>query len=564
MHGNIFTELSLLLTIAVGISVVMRALRQPLIVGHILTGILVGPSILGYITSTATLSEFGSFGIALLLFIVGLGLNPRVIKEVGRVSLLTGVGQVIFTTLIGFGIMRLIGYENLVSLYVGLALAFSSTIIILKLLSDKKEQNKLHGKIAIGFLLVQDLIATFALVIVSATSTGGFNPAQLSALALKGLGLAIAIMLVSKYVLTPMTSFLSRSQELLFLFAIAWGFGVGTLFYELGFSLEIGALVAGVALSTMTYAQEISSRLRPLRDFFIVLFFISLGAGLDLGQVSNIIPEAIGLSLFVLLGNPLIMIAIMGLLGYTKKTSFRVALSIAQVSEFSLIFILLANSNGQVSESAVSLVTIVAIVTIAISSYMITYTDSIYSVFERYLSLFERRKVRLEQESKDSYDFVLIGYQKGGLEFIKVFEKLKRKFVVIDYDPDVIDTLETKKISYLYGDSTDVELLEEAGIDSAKLVVSTIGDYQTNSFLVNLLEKINPNAVVICRAETVEDAEKLYELGASYVMMPHFIGSEKISSFIRRKGISKTEFRKYRERHLSYLQTQFADGSSGE
>ena len=405
MHQTIFTELSLLLAIAVAISLLMRSLRQPLIVGHILTGILVGPSVLGLINSTGTVNEFGSFGIALLLFIVGLGLNPRVIKEVGRVSLLTGVGQVIFTTLIGFGILHMLGYSRLTSSYIALALAFSSTIIILKLLSDKKEQHKLHGKIAIGFLLVQDVIATFALVVVSATSTGGFSPSDLATLAIKGIGIGIVIMLVSKYILTPMTDFLERSQELLFLFAIGWGFGIGTLFYELGFSLEIGALVGGVALSTMTYAQEVSSRLRPLRDFFIVLFFIALGAGLDLGSVGAIFWQAIGLSLFVLIGNPLIMMVIMGLLGYTKKTSFKVALAIAQVSEFSLIFLLLAQHNGQVDSNAVSLVTIVAIVTIAISSYMITYSDSLYAAFEKYLSLFERRKVHVDQEAKDSYDF---------------------------------------------------------------------------------------------------------------------------------------------------------------
>lgn len=564
MHGNFFTELSLLLAIAVGIALVMRALRQPLIVGHILTGILVGPSVFGFITSTETIAEFGGFGIALLLFIVGLGLNPKVIKEVGRVALLTGVGQVLFTSLFGFGIVKLLGYSNVAAFYIAVALTFSSTIIILKLLSDKKEQNKLHGKISIGFLLVQDIIATLALVVASATSTGGFSPSDLATLVMKGFGLGILIMLVSKFVLTPLTSFLARSQELLFLFAIAWGFGIGTLFFELGFSLEIGALVAGVALSTMTYAQEISSRLRPLRDFFIVIFFIALGAGLDIGSVGSVIWQAIGLSAFVLIGNPIIVMTIMGLLGYTKKTSFKAGLAVAQISEFSLIFMLLGQRNGQVDGAAVSLVTIIGIITIAISSYMITYSDNLYEKFEKYLNLFERRKVKMDQESKNNYDLVLLGYQKGGHEFIKTFERLKKKFVVIDYDPDVIDVLENRKVNYLYGDTTDVELLEEAGIDRAKLVVCTIGDFDTNTFVVGLLEKLNPETVVVCRAENIQDAEKLYEQGASYVMMPHLIGSERISSFIRKNGISKTQFKKYRDRHLLALQSQFFAESADE
>ncbi|MDZ7786351.1 MAG: cation:proton antiporter [Candidatus Saccharibacteria bacterium] len=564
MHADIFTQLSLLLAIAVAISLIMRSLKQPLIVGHILTGILLGPSIFGFITSTETITEFGSFGIALLLFIVGLGLNPRVIKEVGRVAVLTGLGQVLFTSLFGFGLVKLLGYSNVAAFYIAVALTFSSTIIILKLLSDKKEQNKLHGKISIGFLLVQDIIATFALVVASATGTDGFNIGSLGSLALKGIGLGIAIMLVSKYVLTPLTGFLSRSQELLFLFAIAWGFGIATLFFKLGFSLEIGALVAGVALSTMTYAQEVGSRLRPLRDFFIVIFFIALGAGLDIGNVGAIAWQAIGLSIFVLVGNPIIVMTIMGLLGYTKKTSFKAGLAVAQISEFSLIFILLGQRTGQVDGMVVSLVTIVGIITIAVSSYMITYSDNLYATFEKYLTLFEKRKVKMDQESKNTYELILLGYKKGGHEFIKVFEKLKKKFVVIDYDPDVIDMLEKRKINYLYGDTTDIELLEEAGIDNAKLVVSTIGDFETNSFVVSLLEKLSPKTVVICRAENIEDAEKLYEQGASYVMMPHFIGSERISSFLNKNGVNKTEFKKYRERHLSSIRSQFFAESAEE
>ncbi len=564
MHGNIFTELSLLLTIAVGISLIMKALRQPMIVGHILTGILVGPAIFGFVQSPETIADFGTFGIALLLFVVGLGLNPKVIKEVGRVALLTGFGQVIFTSLIGFGMIRLLGYSPIVSLYIAVSLTFSSTIIILKLLNDKKEQNKLHGKISIGFLLVQDVLATFALVVASATSDGNFSPATLGFLALKGFGLGLAIMLISKYVLKPMNNFLSRSQELLFLFAIAWGFGIGTLFFELGFSLEIGALVAGVALSTMTYAQEVSSRLRPLRDFFIVIFFIALGAGLDISSVGSIIWQAIGLSIFVLVGNPTIVMIIMGVLGYTKKTSFKAGLAVAQISEFSLIFILLGRSNGQVDDLAVSLVTVVGIITIAASSYMITYSDSLYESFEKYLSLFERRKVKMDQESRNEYELILLGYQKGGHEFVKVFQQLKKRFVVIDYDPDVIDVLENRKVNYLYGDVTDIEMLEEAGVDTAKLVACTVGDFETNSFIVALLEKLNPSAVVICRAETIHDAERLYAQGASYVVMPHFVGSERMGLFLHKNGLSKAEFKKHKALHLKFIQDQLATESSDE
>jgi len=557
MQADIFTEISVLLALSAAIAMVMRALRQPLIIGHILTGIIVGPSLLGLVDSPEAIEVFGKFGIALLLFIVGLGLNPKVIKEVGRVSLLTGVGQVIFTSVFGFFLVRALGYSSMAAFYISVALTFSSTIIILKLLTDKKEQNKLYGKISIGFLLVQDLIATFALVIAAATGQAGFSYSELAELGAKGMLLATTILFASKFILTPLTHFLSRSQELLFLFALAWGFAVSTLFFELGFSLEVGALIAGVALSTMTYAQEVSSRLRPLRDFFIVVFFIALGAKLGFGDIGTILPQAIGLSLFVLIGNPLIVMTIMGMLGYTRKTGFKAGLAVAQISEFSLIFILLGYTNGQVSAQAVSLVTIVGIITIALSSYMIIYADSLYARFEPYLKVFERKKVHSEHETRHTYEAVLFGYKKAGNEFVRVFKSIAKSFVVVDYDPDAIDELERKQTPYLYGDATDAELLEEIDLSKVRLVVSLVSDHATNLFLLRHLEQVNPHAVIVCSADNAHDAAELYGLGASYVMMPTYIGSEKISAFIKKNGFSKTEFRHYREKHIAYLQQHY-------
>jgi Kef-type K+ transport system membrane component KefB len=552
---HVFSEISLLLVLSAVVAMIMRAFRQPLLIGYILTGILVGPAMFGLVNNPDTIRVMGEFGIALLLFIVGLGLNPREIKEVGRVALLTGVGQVVFTSSIGFVIMRALGYSPMEAFYIAVALTFSSTIIILKLLSDKREQNQLFGKIAIGFLLVQDIIAAFALLIASATGKAGFSYDQLASLGLRGLFVIGLVVLVSTTVIKSMTSFLSRSQELLFLFSLAWGLGIGALSLETGFSLEVGSLLAGVALASMPYAQEVSSRLRPLRDFFIVVFFIALGANLQLSSIGPLIWQAIGLSIFVLVGNPIIVMVIMGLLGYTKRTSFKAGLTVAQISEFSIIFVLLGLRNGQLSESAVSLVTVVGIITIAVSSYMIIYSDWLYMKFERYLSLFERRKTKKEHVSHHNYEAILFGYRKGGLEFVRLFKKITNKFIVIDYDPEAIDELERKGIPYLFGDATDVQLLEEAGLDKTKLVVSNLTNHEANAGLLQTLDRINSGAVSICHANTAEEANRLYGLGASYVMLPHLIGNEQISAFIRHSGLKKSEFKKYREKHLESLQS---------
>lgn len=557
MHGNIFVEVSALIALCAGIAMIMRFLRQPLIIGYIITGLIVGPSLLSIVNNPETIDLLGNFGVALLLFIVGLGLNPKVIKEVGRVSVLTGLGQVIFTSLIGYAIATRLGYDTTTALYIAVGLAFSSTIIILKLLNDKKEQNKLYGKISIGFLLVQDILATIALVIASASSQGSLDYNDFFVLTGKALGAVAAIFLITKFIIKPMTNFLTNTQELLFLFSIAWGFGIATIFYELGFSLEVGALVAGASLATMTYAQEVGSRLRPLRDFFIIVFFIALGTRINVADIQSVLPHAALLSSFVLIGNPIIVMMIMGLLGYTKRTSFKAGLAVAQISEFSLILILLGANNGQLSDQVISLMMVVALITIAISSYMIIYSDGLFKVLDKYLSMFERKKTRHEHMHRKSVEAVLFGFKKGGSEYTTVFKKLEKEFVVVDYDPDSIDEIERRGIDYIYGDATSLQLLEEIDLSKVKLVVSVMTDHDTNLFILHHLQTQNPSAVVICHADNINEAIELYGLGASFVVLPHHIGNEKVSEFIKKNGFKKSEFNRYRKKHLQYLQQHF-------
>jgi Kef-type K+ transport system membrane component KefB len=557
MHSDIFIELSLVLAVTATIAIVMRLLKQPLIIGYILTGILVGPSVFNFLQEPEIVESLGKFGIALLLFVVGLGLNYQVIKEVGKASVLTGIGQVAFTTIIAFTFVQALGYTGASAIYIAVAMAFSSTIIILKLLNDKKEQNKLYGKISIGFLLVQDVLATVALVLASASGSGSLETSDIVVLILKASMLFAGLWLLTQYFLRPTANFFSRSQELLFLFTIAWGFGVGAIFKQVGFSLEIGALVAGVSMASLHYAQDVASKMRPLRDFFLVVFFIALGATLNLGEVMGVLAVALALSTLVLVGNPIIVMSIMGLLGYTKKTSFKAGLAVAQISEFSIIFVLLGATNGQISSEVVSLVTVVALITIAVSSYMFIYADSLYLYLERYLSLFERRKVKNERTTKRSYEAMIFGYKKGGNEFVKTFNNMKSKFIVVDYDPDVIDSLENRNVDYLYGDANDAELLEELDLSKLKLVVITISDFGTNAYILQLMGRTNPTCVVICHSENIHEAAELYTLGASYVMLPHYIGNEKISAFIKKNGFKKSEYRKFHDKHIEYLRAHF-------
>lgn len=558
MHDTLFYEISSVIVVAGIVSLIMRIIKQPLIIGHIITGVLVGPSLMHLTKSEDIMQTFASIGIILLLFIIGLGLNLKVIKDIGNVAGIVGFVQIALTFLFGYSIGILINFTKTEAVALGTAVSFSSTIIILKLLSDKSEQNRLYGKIVTGVLIIQDLVAAIALLMLAARGSGTeLSITAVAELSAKGLMLTIPILLFGGYILPKFHKILADSQEFLFLFAIGWGFGIAALYGQAGFSLEIGALIAGISLASLPYTQEISSRLRPLRDFFVVVFFISLGTQLSFDNLLVYMPIILIVFAIVVFVKPLIVLATMGLLGYTKQVSFKTANSLGQISEFSLIFLALGYKEGLISNNLVTIVTIAMLMSIAVSTYAITYSDQLYKYLQTHFDLFERKHTHGEKIFRKKYDLVLFGYQKGGREFLNVFKSLNKNYVVIDYDPEVIELLEHRKIDYLYGDATDLDLLKEAGIDKSRLIVSTMTDHQTNVFLIKHLEQINPDAVVLCHADSVSEAGELYEMGASYVMMPHYIGSEKIGSFIRRSGLKKSEFRKYRDKHLNYLQTHF-------
>ncbi|MCK5321264.1 cation:proton antiporter [Candidatus Pacearchaeota archaeon] len=553
---EVFVELSIILGITVLVAGITKLLKQPLIIGYILAGIIVSPSFLNIVESTETIKVFSHIGVVLLLFIIGLSLSPKVIKEVGKVSLVTGIGQIAFTSLIGFFISRALGFTTIASVYIAIALTFSSTIIIMKLLSDKKDTEKLYGKVSIGFLLVQDIFVIILLMVISSFS-GNLSMASISlGTIISGILLIVGFVLISIYVLPHLSDFFARSQEFLFLFSIGWGLGLAALFYHLGFSMEIGALIAGVALSVSPYNYEISSKMRPLRDFFIILFFILLGSQMVFGSISQLIVPAVIFSSFILIGNPLIVMILMGLLGFKKKVGFQAGLTVAQISEFSLILIALGVSAGHLTGEILSLITIVGLITISGSTYLITYSDKIYPYLSKYLSIFERKKLREEIQGSQDYECILFGYNRIGYDLLHTFKKLKKKFIVVDYNPETISELSKEKIECIYGDVDDDEFLSGLNLTETKMVVSTIPEFEANLLLISKIRQVNKNAIIIVISHNIEEANELYCKGATYVIMPHFLGGSHASRMIDEYRLDVNKFLKERKKHIKYLKTR--------
>lgn len=555
-----FAEIGILVGVATVVSLLMRFLKQPLIIGHIITGFLVGSFALNIFNDLEMLDLFSRLGIAFLLFSVGLGLNPKVLKQYGMASIVNTAGQVLLTGAAGVLVSKLLGYDWVTALYVGIAISFSSTVIVLKLLADKGDLDQLYVKISLGSLLLQDLVAIILLFMIPiVTGSSGFGLELFKTLGL-GVAAGVGVFLFAHYVIRYLNPYLTRSQELLFLFANAWAIGISAIFYSIGFSIEGGALIAGVALANLPSSHEISARLAPLRDFFIVTFFILLGTSIVGSGFGGILVPAIVLSIFVLIINPLIQLIVMGALGYRKKTSFQTGMMAAQISEFSLILVGLGVTLNQVDESVLSTVTLVGIITIFISTYLIFYSDKIYTYMAPFLGIFERKNIIEKQIRTKSTPIILIGSGRVGYDFIELFREEKMNFLVVEHDPEVIADLEKENVKYIYGDANDPDFLEDLKIRDSKLVISTVPDLETNIVILSVAKREGKGPFVLAVAHRINNALTLYNKGADYVIMPHFLGGKYAAKLLLKHSKGKVDLANVRKKHLSQLKVRESHG----
>jgi Kef-type K+ transport system membrane component KefB len=523
---NQFYQFAAILALAALAGAVGLFLRQPLIVMFIAVGIGVGPAGLEMTRSGDGIDLFARMGIAVLLFLVGLRLDLHAIRSTGPVALATGLGQVVFTSVVGFVICLVLGMPTIPAVYVAVALTFSSTIIIVKLLSDKREIDALHGRIAVGFLIVQDIVVVLVMIALSAFGAAGrgTDPATAGLLiALKGGVFLAAVGLMMRYVLPRLTRWLARSPELLILFSIAWAMLLASLGDALGFSKEVGAFLAGVSLASTPFRESIGGRLVSLRDFLLLFFFIELGAGLDLSQVGEQVFPALVLSIFVLVGNPLIVIAIMGYMGYRKRTGFLAGLTVAQISEFSLILGALGVGLGHIPPATMGLITLVGLVTIGLSTYLILYSHPIYERIGSWLSVFERKVPHREQQgdvTSAGAEYILFGLGRFGHNLAWSLRHHGAGILGVDFDPDVVAGWHRRGHAAQYGDAEDPELAASLPLAGARWVVCTAPRRETNLAVLHAIKAHGYAGRIALTAHHADDAEVLRAVGADLVLMP--------------------------------------------
>jgi len=549
---TVIFEVGIMIILATVLAFFIRLFKQPLIPAYILTGILIGPLFLRLIENQHLIMSLSEIGVAFLIFTAGLEIKFRKLKEVGRAASIGGTLQILLLFAIGFLIAIGLGFLGKAPVYIGLAVAFSSTMVVVKLLADRREINSLHGRIIIGILLVQDIAAIIALTILSSDLSLVSMVVALG----KALMFAIFAIILSK-VINPVFRKAAQMPELLLLVSISLLFLFSLGAYISGLSLIIGAFFAGVSLANSNYKTEIQGKIVPLRDFFAVIFFVALGMQLQWITKEFFILLFILLCVVIIL-KPLIIMFLVRAFGYKKRTSFFTGNALAQTSEFSLIIVTLGFSLGHINQELFSVLVLLTILTMSFTTYGITYQKKLAEWFSwplNILNKFQTKKENLEYLGKDGKKIILFGCHRMGSLFLKEFEKRKKDLLVVDYNPEIIQSLMDKKYHCIYGDFMNPEVVEKAGLKQAEMIISTIADIEDNLYLVKRARKLNPNVLIFVVARRISEALKLYNVGADYVIIPQIIGGQRGFHLIEKIKKDKKLIKEYRNKHKTYLQS---------
>ncbi len=553
--NDFLTPFIAVIAIAAVLGMIMNVLRQPLLIGYILTGLIVGPLGLSLVTHAEPFELFSSLGVSFLLFLVGLGINPRYIRDVGAVAVITGIAQIVFTTVLGVLIALALGFSLVPALYISVAFAFSSTIIVLRLLQDAGEEDTLFGRISIGFLLVQDLAAMAIFLVLSANSAAQ-SWTEFSLILLLKIGLIIGCSAAFiRFVLPWLDRIVGKNRELMLMMSLALCLFTAWLFSWGGFSLELGALTAGVLLSFSASFREIGTRIQPLRDFFLVLFFVMVGAQIQVADIQGILPAVAIFSVFILVGNPLIVYTIMSAMGYTRKTAFFSGLTVAQISEFSLILIAVGISLGHVTNEVLALATFVGLITMAASSYLMTFKHEVYRFLAPvFIALTPwREKKRDDGQEHHPFELLLFGAHRLGGGLLREAQEMNCSYLVVDFDPHLVSQLQQEQVVARFGSADDPVFLDALDLSRLQLVISTLPDHETNQFLVEYMRKRVPSVTIVCVSHHAEEARELYDSGADYVVMPPYLGRRFMVDLFKKNQFQHNKYSREKARHMKDL-----------
>jgi Kef-type K+ transport system membrane component KefB len=569
---SLLSNIGLAFVIATLFAFIAKVLKQPLILAYLLAGVVIGPQIgFAWVKDKETIELISEIGLILLLFIIGLEIDLRKLLGAGRTLLVTGISQFLLCVAMGIGLAILMGFtprsDNFDWLYLAVTLALSSTLIVVKLLYDKFELTTLPGRITLGILVCQDIWAIVFLALQPNLHDPRFDTLLQSFI--KGVGLVFLTLAISRYVLPRLFSFVAKVPELLLIAALAWCFLVSGAADWLGLSREMGALIAGVSMSTFPYNVDVIAKVINIRDFFVTLFFVALGMKIPQPTLT-IVTAAVGMSLFVLVSRLLAVFPVLYLLGNGLRASLISSINLAQMSEFSLVIASLGLTLKHISPQLVGTLTLVFAITSVLSIYLIVYNHEIQHQLAWWLEKIgfatgrdSAADLALQEEGNS---IVFLGCFREASSILHEMELQSKgvngpgvlgQTLVIDFNPLVLRELKRRGIKCLYGDVAHMDTLHHAHIHSTKIVACTISDAilrgTTNLRLLRQARRLCPDAQVIAAADNIAMAIELYEQGADFVYIARLHSARHMAELIARAVQNENELKEYREDEFRLL-----------
>ena len=578
---NVPTDLLSAIGICTGAAALIAAVtwrfKQPLIIAYLLTGVIIGPNIgLRWISNQDSIQTVSEIGLILLLFVIGLEIDLRKMASGGAAVLLTGALQVPICVALGFGFFAVFGVRdapgNSALLYLAACMSLSSTLVVVKILNDKFELDTLPGRITLGVLVIQDLWAVAML----AVQPNVLNPNLVPLLGSLWRGAVLVVLgfALAKYVLPYLFRTVAKAPELVLVSALGWCFFLAGAASLIGLSREMGALIAGVSLSTFPYTTDVVAKAVSIRDFFVTLFFVALGMQITIPSL-QVMELSLAASAFVVVSR-VVVVPILYALRLGLRTSIVPAINLAQVSEFSIVIASLGVTMHQISQDVLTIVIVTFALTSVVSTYMINFSHRIQHVLATAFKAVGLKDLDSAAEKDEQAELhqpvIFLGFFRDASSILYEFEHEgsadeARQFIdqilVIDFNPTVMRELRRRNIKCVYGDIAHADTLRHAGVEHATLVVSSITDDvlrgTSNLRLMNAVHQQAPNARVVLTSDHIPQALSFYENGADFVFVPRLYSAAACARILR-KGLNGgfDEVRSQAIEHLSHRQEVLA------
>lgn len=544
--SELFLQIGLLIIAASALALILNKLKIPPVISYILAGLIGG--FYGLKPQAEFVDIMIEIGIILLLFLAGLEIKLKDLAKLGFKTLVVGEGHDIIMAIVGFVLaFFVLKLNTLASFYLAIGITLSSTIVVVKALTNRKELESPHGKILVGTMILQDIVAMASLAIFSSIGTKGSLLASIGNMFWRGALIFFILLTLGRFVLPKIFYYAAQSIELVFLVALGWLFSGVALSGFAQFSTSIGAFLAGLAISDLPFSFEITDKAKGLRDFGILLFFLSVGLKLEITKAIFTNWHFYLLIAFVLLFTPFITALITGFLRFTKKEIFLMSFLPAEISEFTLILMTFGLKAGHLSLEIYSMITLIIILTIMISSALIENINKLYNRLEHKLNFLEWRhpKVPAHMKKQLKNHIVLFGFKRLGQFTAEFYKKQKKEVIVVDWHPEAISAARKLKCTMVYGDAGDTDVWEEISLDKADAVISTIGENpEDDAKLMRWMKQHNPKALKIVETNDPKEARQLYKLGADVVLVQDYLEWNDLESYLKSNSAKRKALKK--------------------